>query len=117
MGMRDFDTPEYKAWRKKVYGRDRYKCQMPGCTSSGHLNAHHIKRWADAPYLRFVVSNGITLCDDCHKLVTGRESEFEGTFMRIVNQKRSRTSAGVSISNVALSALLLSRKRELPGSS
>jgi 5-methylcytosine-specific restriction endonuclease McrA len=111
---RDFDTPEYKAWRKKVYGRDRYRCQMPGCctpTTNCKLEAHHIRRWADAPQLRYVLSNGITLCERCHELVNGREDEYAPTFMAIVGKKRNYRGVPMSISTLSLQALISSRKK------
>jgi len=85
---RDYDSPEYKKWRDAVYKRDKYKCQMPGCTrKKASLNAHHIQRWAEFPELRFVVSNGITLCRTCHRSIWGRENEYETTFRNIINSK------------------------------
>jgi hypothetical protein len=82
---RDFDDPRYKAWRKAVYKRDRWKCRMPGCPGTDRrLNAHHIRRWADAPALRYVVGNGVSLCRTCHKRIWGREDEFEVTFLALV---------------------------------
>ena len=87
---RDFDSPEYKQWRKRVYGRDHYKCRMPGCPGlSQHFEAHHIRRWADYPALRFIVSNGITLCKVCHERVKDRERDFEAQFSAIVRQSGS----------------------------
>ncbi len=59
---------EWKVWRKAVFERDKYFCQMCGMHSK-YLRPHHIKFFADYPELRFVVSNGITLCDPCHRLV------------------------------------------------
>jgi hypothetical protein len=56
---------EIKYWRDKVFIRDNYTCQTCGIRG-GRLEAHHIKRWADYPKLRYVVSNGITLCRTCH---------------------------------------------------
>jgi hypothetical protein len=82
--LRDFNDPRYKKWRKAVYARDKFKCKMPGCTNQGSLNAHHIKRWADFPSLRFVVSNGITLCRSCHERIQGNEEQYEPTFTRLV---------------------------------
>lgn len=61
-------SDEYKAWRKAVYQRDNYTCQHCGSQRGGTLCAHHIQSWADYPELRFDVSNGITLCNDCHAL-------------------------------------------------
>ena len=58
---RNYDDPVYAEWRKRIFSRDKHKCQMPGCGYKRALNAHHIKRWADAPYLRYDVDNGITL--------------------------------------------------------
>lgn len=88
---RNYDDPEYKKWRKDIYQRDNYKCQWPGCNITKKLNAHHIKRWADNPALRFNKLNGITLCKEHHKMVTGLESYYEAVFMKIVadnNDKR-----------------------------
>lgn len=85
---RDFDDPKYVAWRAAVYKRDRWKCRMPGCPRTDkRLNAHHIKRWADQPALRFVVSNGVTLCRTCHNRIWGRESDFEVTFTALIAPK------------------------------
>lgn len=82
---RDFDDPKYKAWRSQVYKRDRWKCRMPRCPGTDkRLNAHHIKRWADAPALRFAVSNGITLCRTCHQRIWGREEDYEATFTALI---------------------------------
>ena len=74
---RDYSDPVYAEWRKRVFSRDKRKCQMPGCGYKKALNAHHIKRWADAPYLRYDVDNGITLCWRCHKQITGSEAQYE----------------------------------------
>lgn len=57
---------EYKEWRNRVFERDGFKCQECGQVGSS-LNAHHIKTFKDYPKLRFDVSNGITLCEKCHR--------------------------------------------------
>lgn len=63
---RFWSTSEYQQWRKAVYERDNYTCQKCGDNKGGNLNAHHIKSFVDYPRLRYVVSNGITLCEKCH---------------------------------------------------
>lgn len=57
---------KYKEWRAKVFLRDNFTCQV--CREVGcFLHPHHIKSWAKYPKLRYEVSNGITLCVECHK--------------------------------------------------
>jgi 5-methylcytosine-specific restriction endonuclease McrA len=61
------DNLAYEEWRKTVFERDDYTCQ--GCGITGvYITAHHIKSFAKYPELRLEVSNGITLCEECHKL-------------------------------------------------
>jgi NUMOD3 motif len=60
-------SAEYKIWRDEVFKRDNYTCVL--CGKRGvRLNADHIKSFALFPELRFIVSNGRTLCVPCHKL-------------------------------------------------
>lgn len=62
---RDRNTKEYKKWRAAVYQRDGYTCQKCGKTGC-ELAAHHIKPWAKFVDCRYDVSNGVTLCKNCH---------------------------------------------------
>ena len=57
--------PEYREWRKAIYERDNYMCQLCGMT--GIINAHHIESYTDNPELRTELLNGITMCEECHK--------------------------------------------------
>lgn len=54
----------YQQWKRKVKERDKC-CQICGATEN--LVAHHIKSYRYYPELRYDLSNGITLCGDCHK--------------------------------------------------
>lgn len=57
--------PEFRAWRIAVFSRDDWTCQK--CLRRGvHLHPHHILNFSEHPSLRFVLSNGITLCVQCH---------------------------------------------------
>lgn len=64
--QRDRNTTEYAKWRKLVFERDKYTCQMCG-ERGGILNAHHIERYRNNIKRRTDVSNGITLCVKCHR--------------------------------------------------
>lgn len=66
---------EYKLWRAAVYERDNYTCQACGSSKSGALNAHHILPYAKFPHKRFDISNGITLCKECHKKVHSKKEQ------------------------------------------
>ena len=59
-------SAQYKEWRKAVFERDDYTCVL--CKKRGcELHPDHIKQFALFPELRFVVSNGRTLCAPCHR--------------------------------------------------
>ena len=59
-------------WRLAVFTRDNFTCQ--NChKKGGYLEPHHLKQFAYYPKLRFEVSNGQTLCKECHqKTKTGK---------------------------------------------
>ena len=58
----------YKKWRKAVFERDGYLCTIGGEIHGNKLQADHIKPWSLYPELRFEVSNGRTLCVNCHQM-------------------------------------------------
>lgn len=84
--MRDYNDPKYKAWRLAVKRRDKFKCKK--CGSRKKLAAHHIKKWADHPLLRYDVNNGITLCRKCHEMMSGQEEAFEQLCILLLNPKK-----------------------------
>lgn len=86
MSKRDFSDPLYKEWRRRIKKRDKNSCKMPGCSRGGkHVQVHHIKRWSDYPTLRYEDSNGISLCNFCHKMVTNNELYYEQLFSNIIS--------------------------------
>jgi hypothetical protein len=59
------ESTEYTQWREAVLKRDNYTCV--DCGSRKRLQADHIKQFAFYPSLRFELSNGRTLCIECHR--------------------------------------------------
>ena len=55
-----------KRWRIAVFGRDDYTCQICG-DRGNYIQADHIKPFAYYPELRFELTNGRTLCHECHR--------------------------------------------------
>ena len=60
------NTFEYKEWRRQIYERDDYTCQICG-QHGGNLNADHIKPIRLYPELALDLENGRTLCVGCHR--------------------------------------------------
>ena len=56
----------YQNWRKAVFAKDDFTCQVCGDNKGGNLHAHHCKPWATDIDGRYDITNGITLCDVCH---------------------------------------------------
>ena len=52
------------------------------------MNVHHIMKWSSASTLRYDPDNGITLCHQCHKDVTGKESHYMSFFTDKVRRNK-----------------------------
>lgn len=59
--------PEYIEFIKKVLARDNYTCQCCGDNKGGNLNVHHLDGYNWCVEKRTDETNGITLCETCHK--------------------------------------------------
>lgn len=57
---------ENNIWRIEVFKKDKYTCQCCGDDKGGNLIAHHIESYTNNSELRLNISNGITLCKNCH---------------------------------------------------
>ena len=87
--------PQYRDWRKEVFIRDGYTCQCCGIKSgkgkSVCLEAHHKNNFKDFVEERFLVSNGVTLCKDCHKKfhsMFGKKNNTEEQFKKFINHNK-----------------------------
>ena len=57
---------KYTRWRELVFNRDNHTCQC--CNKKGVLlNAHHILNFSQYEDLIYDVTNGTTLCQECHR--------------------------------------------------
>lgn len=82
--MKIRNSTSYDEWRTAVYKRDDYTCQCCG-KHGGKMNAHHIKSFANNELLRLDVTNGITLCEQCHAF------KYEGSLHNIYNCRKDVT--------------------------
>ena len=63
------------SWNEMVKIRDSKVCRK--CKRRYNLHAHHILPKAEYPNLETEVSNGITLCGNCHSLLKGKETSID----------------------------------------
>jgi 5-methylcytosine-specific restriction endonuclease McrA len=81
-------SPRYNQWRSDVFQRDNWTCQTCGIRGY-NLEAHHsmvgftkllktnnINTYDDALKCEALweLDNGVTLCEDCHKLINWRST-------------------------------------------
>lgn len=56
-----------KKWKKEVKERDENTCQR--CFKQGFVHAHHVAPRSRRPDLKHELSNGISVCFDCHQWI------------------------------------------------
>lgn len=70
--------PGYQNFRRKVYERDNYTCQICRDNTGGNLVVHHLNGFHWDAESRTEVDNGVTLCNECH-------NEFHSMYGRTHN--------------------------------
>lgn len=120
------NSKKYKLWAEAVKKRDNYTCQI--CFKRGcYLHSDHIKPFSLYPNLRFDVSNGRTLCKDCHyrygwslfKKRNPRKGAAQGTHSKMVyciNTNKVYDSYTNAMSALGISRQAISRsvKKGMP---
>jgi 5-methylcytosine-specific restriction endonuclease McrA len=85
--------PEYNEWRRSVFARDDYTCQC--CGQVGYdLVSHHLDGYHWCKEKRVELSNGITLCVECHDKFHqkyGKHNNSEKQFHEFILENRSLT--------------------------
>lgn len=100
------NSEEYKTWREKVYAKGWYTCQCCGKSKGIKKHAHHLENFSENPSLRFELSNGITLCEECHyPTIKGSFHNVYGTIHntpeqleKFINEKREKIGIGTPFS-------------------
>ena len=77
----------YKEWRRQVWERDNYKCQLGSDLCNGKIEAHHIIGWSEDESKRYDTNNGITLCHRHHPKKKVYVEGLKEIFISIVNDK------------------------------
>lgn len=65
------NSAEDEQWKREVRERDGNACRR--CGFDTNLEVHHIKLWEKYPEFRTELDNGLTLCGNCHTLITSKE--------------------------------------------
>lgn len=60
------ESKELRNWRINIYKKDNFTCQICFSKEKKFLNAHHLYSFTEYKDLRFDLSNGVTLCKECH---------------------------------------------------
>ncbi len=78
-------NPEYKQWRLRVFSIDGFTCKLHSQECNGQIQAHHIFRWIDYPELRYILTNGITLCQAHHPRKRAEEKRMIPIFQELLS--------------------------------
>ena len=100
--LSDFDRLElgryeegYRAWRRLVYRKFNYKCDICKKDGENDLTAHHLEGYSENVELRTDLENGVCLCLKCHK-------DFHSSYGYGDNTKKQYDEFKLKISEVSL---------------
>jgi len=75
----------YMNWSYLVKKRDLGKCRLLNNECKGRLESHHIYSWREYPTLRYVLTNGITLCQFHHPRGYEQEKRMIPIFQELLS--------------------------------
>jgi len=76
----------FKTWRKLVFERDNFTCLL--CNKrGGNLEPHHILPRRENRNLVYEITNGATLCVECHKKTFKKEAQFVDILLEKVERR------------------------------
>jgi len=75
---RPFPDKIYRRFRRMVFERDGYICQMCGSENRAFLRVHHKKSVARFPNLYYDIDSVVTLCDECRRHLPRTKEEING---------------------------------------
>lgn len=79
------NSPLHKQWSKSVKSRDGWKCKISNSDCKGKIVAHHILPWRDYPELRYILNNGISLCETHHPRKRQEEKILASSFFQLID--------------------------------
>lgn len=82
---------EYFEWRRLVFERDEYTCQVCRRAKGGNLTAHHLNGYHWDKKARTDVNNGVTLCEPCHKEFHSIYGYGDNNFFQFTQFQTSKT--------------------------
>jgi len=74
-------------FKRKVRERDNYTCQV--CEAPGKI-VHHLRSYANHPWLRLDMDNVVTLCNNCHNeyhTLFGYDDSYPDQFYKFRDMK------------------------------
>lgn len=78
-------SSRYKDWSKNIRNRDKHKCRLSNNECLGRLEIHHIFSFTYYPELRYLLTNGITLCHFHHPRKMEEEKRLAPLFQELVS--------------------------------
>jgi hypothetical protein len=80
----------YKIWVKEVRTRDKNECRLLNNECKGRLETHHIFSWKEYPNLRYLLTNGITLCAFHHPRGIEKEKRMIPIFQELLSVSKEQ---------------------------